>query len=186
MGLFNTFRTGDEENLISSYSTALFKKSAEAAKLIRDAKNETSKMNDEEWMKVFFEFLYFFLHLTDRDAFEVLDERKRDSIMSKLENLTIPLAVQTICQDWPGDMIKKVQSECTHNFNVSMDEYAKYKKWFPEKDEVMKDTLLWEFSKNIACFAGEEYSPAFIMMATEIAVKSYIDLVKTGFIKKIK
>lgn len=186
MGWLRMFTTDDKTKLISEYARELIKKSSESAKAIRDKKNETSDMTDEEWMKVFFEFLYFFLHLTDRNAFGVLDEKRRGKIMSELEILTIPLAVQTVCQSWPDEMVEKIKEECMHNFFVSMDEYGKYKKWFPEKEEGMKDTLIWEFSKNIARFATEESDLIILMLATEVTVQSYTDLNKTGFIEKIK
>lgn len=67
-----------------------------------------------------------------------------------------------------------------------MQDYAQYKKWFPEKGTGTGGTLFWEFGKQIANLAGRGFDIVYIMTAVELATNAMKTLDIQGFIGKIK
>ncbi len=94
--------------------------------------------------------------------------------------------METICRDWPPEKIEKIKRECKANFVVSMQDYARYKKWFPEKEAGPADTLFWEFGKQIADLAGRGLDIAYIMAAVQLATDAMKSLDIKGFVEKAK
>lgn len=188
MGWLDTFRKDFRQDYIGK----ILKHSAEGADAIRrlaedkSLEQEKQGLSHIEWFKVFFEFTYFYLHLTDRFAFGHMDEERRGSLMTGLEEICITFAVDVVCEGWPEDMKEKIKEESMGNFYISMEEYSKYKKWFPEKDEGAKDTLFWEFGKTIAKLAGRENDIIYIIACPEIVTNSLKDLDIRSFIEKGK
>lgn len=188
MGWFDTFKKDIRQDFLNK----IFKNSIEAANVILNlAKDESFEKNKQglsftEWFSILFEFIYFYLHLTDRFAFGYMDEDRRGILMTELEEICITSAVDEVCKGLTEDKKEKIKEECMQNFYISMEEYSKYKKWFPEKDEGLKDTLVWEFSKTIAKLAGQENNIVYIMACPSIAINSLKDLDIKSFIEKVK
>jgi len=55
-------------------------------------------------------------------------------------------------------------------------EYSEYKILFAEKNEPMKDTLIWEFSKNIARLSGYENNPGVIVECCTVVTGKLVDM----------
>jgi hypothetical protein len=143
-------------------------------------------LSNTKWVSILFEFIYFYLHLTDRFAFGHMNEERRGSLMTDLEEVCITAAVDAVCLRWPEDIKEKIKEECMGNFYISMAEYSKCKKWFPKKDEGAKGTLFWEFVKTIAKLAGQEHVVIFKLTVMQIATNSLKDLDIKSFINRIK
>lgn len=178
MGWFNSFK----KDPFKDYLRKIFDHSVESANTIQ----RDWGLDDMQWFAVLFEFLYLFLNLTDRVAFTVLGNEKRDKIMTELEEISISSAVKALCHDWRDDKIKKIEEECRHNYIVSMEEWGQCKGLFSEKDKGMKDNLFWEFSKVIAKLAGHEKDIAYMLLPTELATAALKDLDPKLFIEKMK
>ena len=143
-------------------------------------------ISDTEYFSILFEFIYFYLHLTDRFAFGHMNEEQRGSLMIELEELSITAAVDAVCLGWPEDKKERIKEECMGNFYISVAEYSKCKKWLPEKDEGAKDTLLWEFGKTIAKLAEQEHAVIFKLTVAQTVTNSLKDLDIKSFIKRVK
>jgi len=191
MGWLDSFKK-PQAGPIEDFSGSIFKQAAEGVDAIRKLAEDKSVEQDKyglgslEWMKVFFEFQNFYLHLTDRFAFGRLDEQKRGKVMTELERVSIDTSVETICKDWPRDKIANIKKECMDNFLVSMQDYAQYKKLFPDEGQGPKDTLLWEFGKQIASLSGRPFDMAFIIAGVELASKALTELDINSFIAKVR
>jgi hypothetical protein len=177
---------------VEEYSVRIFKAAAEGVDAIRQLSEDRSVESERyglthtEWFCVFNEFQYFYLHLTDRFAFGNIDESLRGKTLSELEDWAIDRSVETICKDWPPEKIENIKKESKANFLVSMQDYAQYKKWFPEKGAGTGGTLFWEFGKQIANLAGRGLDIVYIMTAVELATNAMKTLDIQGFIGKIK
>lgn len=188
MGWFDTFKKDFRED----YLNKIFRNSIEDANAIRrlaeDKSFEQNKqgLSDTEWLSIAFEFIYFYLHLTDRFAFEHMNEEQRAVLMTGVEKICISSAVNAICHEWAGDLKEKTKKECMENFYVSMQEYSKYKKWFAEKGKGTKNTLFWEFGKVIAKLAGRENDIRYVTFCIEIVINSLKDLDIKSFIEEVK
>jgi len=188
--LFESIRHGIKKDFKQDYLFKIFKNSTIAVEVMRRLveKKGTSQnkynLNDTEWSLILFEFIYFYLHLTDRFAFGHMNDEQREILMIDLGELCITAAVDAVFLKWPEDKKKKIKEEYMGNFNISVAEYNKYKKWLPEKDEGAKGTLLWEFGKKITKLARQELSFRLAVMQTvtnslkDLDIKSFINRVK--------
>ena len=191
MGWLDSFKR-PQAGPIEEFSIKIFKQAAEGVDTIRKLAEDKSIEQDKyglgslEWMKVFFEFQDFYLHLTDRFAFGELDEQKRSKVMNELAKVSIDTSVETICKNWPRDKIANIKKECMDNFLVSMQDYGQYKKLFPEEGQGPKGTLLWEFGTQIADLSGRQLDIAYVLAGVELASKALTELDIRSFIAKVK
>ena len=105
-----------------------------------------------------------------RYAFSMLGDEKR----IKLQELLLPtleeLSTEMWFGHWPNNYKEGVKKEFFHNYTVTEFEYSKFTKLVPDKDESPKDTLLWEFGKNIAKYSGHEYDMAVAALCNVVTV----------------
>ena len=193
MGLFKIFKKGNKTDDLLYYSTVIIRESEYAANeiknLVENDKTREFKKNidDKDWFSILFEFIYLFLHLTDRFAYGRMGDNYRHVIMKALEIQCIYGSVDVICPGWPENTIEKIKQECMENNYSFVEEYSNYKKLFPEKDESSKGTLFWEFGKNIAKLAkAHEQDFLYITTAVQLATYSFKELNIGSFINKVK
>lgn len=123
------------------------KKAREIKDLSEDYKKCLESADKNKLNSLWPEFLYFFMHVTDRIAFALLGDKKRSSFMNYLymdvaqeyfkitTGVDFPLAG---IGGWFGEEYSKRQNE-----------YSKYKLILSEKLERSSNTLFWEFSKKV-------------------------------------
>ncbi len=188
MGWFDTFK----RDFRVDYTARILGRSIEASNAIRrmveeeGLEQERQPLKDSEWFLIMFEFVYFYLHLTDRYAFGRMDEKRRGELMTGLEDLLIRNAVDTVLPKGPEDENEMVREMCLQTFRSRVEEYSKYKKLHAEKDEGLKNTLFWEFGKVIAKLAGGEGKASYIMPIVGIAIGSLEHLDIPSFVEKAK
>ena len=162
---------------------------AEAIRHLVEDKNLVQNKRDlshTEYWSILLEFIYLYLFLTDWFVVSYgINEEDRKKLIPLLADMSINLAVETFCQELPEDTKENITEECKHNFVISLTEYSKCKKLFPEKGESSQDTLFWEFGKNIAMLLGQ-VNIVTVMAAHDIAsdtlIKRKLDII--SFIKK--
>jgi len=191
MGWFDSFK----KDFRKDYVNKILINSSEAAEAIRhlvENKNIVENKRDlthTEYWSILLEFIYLYLHLTDRFAVNYgINEGDRRKLIILLADMSINSAVEIYCQDFPEDTKENIKEEYKYNFDISLMEYSKCKKLFPEKvEESSKDTLFWEFGKNIATLLGQ-VNIVTVMAAHDIAsdtlIKRKLDIM--SFIKKLR
>ncbi len=184
MGLFNFLKKdkdNDYKHHLLDYSAKIFADVWATAELLR----KELELDQLQWFKVLFEYLNLVLNLTDRAAFNKMSNEKRNKLMSELVNVSIPSAVDAICNKWSADEIKQTKEDCLYNYKVSLWHWGKYEILYAENDKKMGETVFWEFSKYVANLIGHTDDIAFIMKALIAAMRVYKDLDASSFIEKI-
>jgi len=186
MKLFRSHSEKKAEKLVIKYTEQIFKCSVESTNSIIVLANDENgkeklKIGDEVWFQILFEFIYLYLSHTDRFLFNQLTDKNRSKIMKIIVEASIYTSVDTVCKDWPSDMVKKIKQECMDNYFSFIQEYSQYKKFIEDKDESPKGTVLWEFGKNITKLAGHEMDILYMMPISEIIVTSLKDLDTKSF-----
>jgi len=141
----------------SLISVMLFESSIQGSELFRDIANDIKEDYDEKkYWEIAIEFQFFFIHRTDRLAFEVLGAQKRslfiNSLIEETCNFTLKNAINK--PKSKNEELKNMLLEYFDRLNARNIKYANYKKIFPEGSDTPKDTLLWEFGKlisNVVC-----------------------------------
>jgi len=157
-------------------------------------KPETSKneLGAISYAEVLLEFVTFFLHFTDRCLFwDVVAEgstgvKLRDDLMDELVERCINSAVDFCWFGLKEDAKQEYKKSSLKVYNIRMEKYSKCNKLFPEKNEGAKDTLFWEFSKNLCRLVERQHDPILKNLCIKAAVDALADIDPKSLTKKIK
>jgi hypothetical protein len=100
-----------------------------AAEHCRDrAKVFIAPQSEEEGQQreivTFYEFLYFFMHMSNRQAFRTLTEAHIEKLHSSLGPLISAVAIDAYFAHWPTDLKDKMRGEFYEKLNVAELEYT--------------------------------------------------------------
>lgn len=117
-------------------------------------KDKGIKIEDRKFVEVFFESALFYLSVIDRVAFKTLGADK-GSVFAKA--LFIEFS-ESLAKTYESDVESaRFRSAFEENYTMRRQEYAGYKKLFPDKnDKNMNDTLLGKFGKQIVEVLGSK------------------------------
>jgi len=147
---------------------------------------EDRSIDNKKYLEVFMEHLYLFLHIADRMAYSMMTEKSRGETMPKVVDLSIRVAIEATCGHWSDEQKAKIYDECMDNFCSTSEEFGQYERVFGDSETGDKDTLLWEFCKNIAKICGCESNLGAIVghgWVISVALKN-IDI--ESHLKKLK
>jgi hypothetical protein len=117
-----------KESAMSTLSKKVFEKSllcAESLKPDLEKKfGKDSKEFNSKYIPALFEFMYFFIHLTDRYAFEQLGLEKRNKLIDELTPTTIEATTHTFFGHCPKDMKDGIERDFYSNLNNATREYG--------------------------------------------------------------
>ena len=133
--------------------------------------NKFAQHPEVQEVYVFYEFLYFFLHLMNRQArIELGPDR-----VAKLENevwpLIIPSAVDAFFGHWPEKFKSRIESEFYDKLNNAKMEYASCKGLFPEKGLVGKTDPFSRLAINILHLASYELEESDCPASRELIIR---------------
>jgi hypothetical protein len=120
---------------------AIFESALVCAEAIRPQIDFPSEREREmQWVFILYEFVYFFMHMTNRAAYRVLGQDSRTRLQEEL-GTSIPVAVtEAICGHWPAELKSKLVGEFFQNLNNAELEYAECKQIFSES--LAEDAIL--------------------------------------------
>ncbi|MGD0076606.1 MAG: response regulator [Candidatus Binataceae bacterium] len=107
------------------------------------------------WWSVLSEFVYCFLHLTDRFAFQMLGPEKRDPLVDRLGPLVAERFVENYVGHWPKDRKDQIKSDFYDTLNVATQEYARCRELVAEpiySQEGVCGKLAWRVGDTAECF----------------------------------
>lgn len=74
-------------------------------------KASTEKERMEKEILVFFEFVYFYMHVTVREAVTTLSTEQKEKLLEYLEYMIPPVAIDSYCAHWPTNLREKMVNE---------------------------------------------------------------------------
>ena len=95
------------------------------------------------------EVIVFYMHLVDRLALAHFGVEKREVFGDRLIVAIVKEILRELGKDVSADDFGKALRD---TYNHRQIQYARYKVLIPPKDEPLKDTLYWEFSKILFGF----------------------------------
>ena len=105
------------------------------------------------------EVIVFYMHLVDRMAFGHFDKVKRETFGDRFIVAVVKEILRGLSKDLSADEFGKALRD---TYNRRQIQYARYKVLIPKKDEPLKDTLYWEFSKILFGFF-DSTNPAILV-----------------------
>lgn len=128
--------------------------------LIRELGSSTEGQPTEEQMLVYYELLYFFIHLTIRTA---VKQGLTETQISKLQGYLGPqmsqIAVDTFCSHWPVELRNRMAHQFFEKLNEAEADYSECRV-LALKDLSEKESLFGKVSHNVAQLLGNSGDPA--------------------------
>ncbi|MGO9274051.1 MAG: hypothetical protein ACLQOO_28075 [Terriglobia bacterium] len=121
MSWFNSSKKDD--SALFKLSKKIFEKSLLCAETLKPDLEEKfgkdSKEFHSKYIPVLFEFMYFFLHLTNRSAFAQLGHEKRNKLYDALAPIVIDDTARTLCTwfGWPTNLKDGIKRDFCNNLN---------------------------------------------------------------------
>jgi hypothetical protein len=133
--------------------------------------SESAAAQDESygWQTVF-EFVYLFLHIADRLAFQVIGSENRSSFMDDLASMTFHTTAEVFLRKPDDKLDRELKASLVASLNRRNTEYGSYQKLFPVGDDGFKGTLFWEFGKRIAETRRRPKDIGVMMTASSVAL----------------
>ncbi len=138
---------------------------------------------NEIWQIIFLQFTYLYLHLADRFFFGKTEENVRRAVCKKLDDETFQIILDSL-KNLPTTKVNEYREENLANYYASVNIFTNYKKLHPEKNELLKNTLFWEFGKIIASISSKNMNPADATLASTQVMKSLGRLNLKEFVKQ--
>jgi len=163
----------------------------------REAVKELIKMPTEEEKQereifIFYEFIYFYMHLTMRQAFGVLSEEQIKKIQDFLGPVIASVAIDSYFAHWPEDIKEKMTGEFYEKLNDAEMEYAActQSETSAEGEERIKEkfrALFLKLCSNVADLASNEESNLTLLIPVmEVASKEWAKMHLGKLISAIK
>lgn len=126
------------------------------------------------WVKVQYEFLFFFCHLAMRSALSQLGNDKRTKLQKLIGPILSTSTTEAWVGHWPEDLKERIKTDFFNNINVAELDYSECKGGLLVKDQPFsKDGLFSRLAINIAQLSGYENNPGIILQCESVAVKNF-------------
>jgi hypothetical protein len=138
----------------------------------------TEKERQEREVYIFYEFIYFYMHLTMRYAFVSLTGAQTKKLKDYLGPLISSIAIDSYFAHWPENLKQKMTGEFYDKLNAAELEYTECTQFdsSKQKKERLNEKLRALFIKlasNISELASDEKDIAIVLPVTEIAINEW-------------
>ena len=117
---------------------------------------------------VYFEFVYFFMHITNRVAFRILGHERRTKLQEELGPAMVHAVVESLCGHWPGEMKERIKHEFFEKMNDAEVEYSACP--LQSSDNPLGSNALFPLlARHVADLAGSPDNPEVILDALYVA-----------------
>jgi len=155
---------------IIQLSDVIFKNSLECAE---EVKQYIDDLPDPEfqltYIYILFEFMYFFMHMTNLIAYALLGDAKRRKLQKKLGPIIIGSTIETYFGDGPQKMKEEIRNHFFKQLNILEIEYSDCTELLSKDHPFTGNALFSKLSKNVAEVSGSPENPEMIMQVLTIS-----------------
>ena len=130
---------------------------------------------------IFYEFLYFFMHLMNREAHRRLPISKLEKLQQVVAPLILPSAVNSFFGHWPQKFKDGIERDLYTKLNDAEEEYSNCKKFFNDQFQIDANALISRLAMNVLSLAGYEIGSGQADGETMTLAK----LIETGAMAKL-
>ena len=172
MGWFNSFKK--DKSAIGELSNVIFKTSIECAEALKNYLNDsTEKERQEKWIYVLFEFIYFFMHMTNRIAFGNLGDERRIKLQNELAPIIIDPTIESFFGHWPKKLKEGIESDFYMKLNDAEIEYSDCKQLLPKDNPFSDKALFSKLAKNVAELSGHSHNQEMLIQIITLSVDAW-------------
>jgi hypothetical protein len=173
MGWFNTFKK--DKSAIVELSNVIFKSSLDCAEALKNYLNDfTEKERQERWIYILFEFIYFFMHMTNRIAFGKLGNEGRIKLQDELAPLIIGPTIESLFGHWPRKLKQGIKNDFYEKLNDAEIEYSGCNELLSKDHPFTSDKALFsKLARNVAELSGHSNNPAMLLQIITVSVDAW-------------
>lgn len=123
---------------------------------------------------LFYELLYFFSHLTVRQA---VGNGFSEPQIAKLQAVIGPMlastAVDAFCKHWPAELKKKIQGEFFEKLNDAETEYAQCNVVWSDEEPFSSMSIFGRMANNVAALWEQEQNPAIMAPVLSACIRAF-------------
>jgi hypothetical protein len=175
---FNTMHNDVElrTSTLGAIGVAIVKASNSCFEQMKPFINNTDhKKRQKLEVYLFFEFLYFFMHLTIRYAFSQLNEKQISKLQRYLGPMIVVTAIDTFFMHWPDDLKQKLRSEFYDKLNEAELDYSSSKELMSKNKPFTGDSLISKLARNVGQLIGDDMNPGTMMAAVDASTSALIE-----------
>jgi hypothetical protein len=187
MSWFNSAKRN--ESAVSKLPKKVFTMSLSCAETLKpDLEKKFGKdrsLFGSKYIQVLFEFMYFFIHLTDRYAFSQLGNERRSGLYDELVPATIEASIETLFGHCPQNIKEGIEKDFYSNLNNSQMDYGSCKELLlDQKDDIRtfeklkscakSKSMIGQLTDNLSqVIQGEiNLNPLFTISILEVVLES--------------
>jgi len=153
--LLDKARKHAENSRLADLSNAIFETAVARANTIEPYLADIADGKRQE-VRLYctFEFIYFFVHLTNRLALPMLGPQGRTRPMDELQPLLVFPAIEALFGDWPQDLKDKLAADFVDKLQSSETEYARCRP-ITDSDFTAESNLFYTLARIVSDIAGK-------------------------------
>ena len=175
MGMFSRIFSSPEKpktNPVGDVGVAIIKAAHTCTQALKSKLNfSDAKEKQQTEAYVFFEFIYFFMHLTMRSAFSLLTEQQITGLQGYLGPLISSTAVDSYFAHWPENQKEKILSDFYSKLNDAESEYSTSKEIVSGK--FLDNSLFSKMARKLEGLSGNNLNPMTNVFIQSSAADAY-------------
>lgn len=139
-------------------------------------KGADEKKTQELNIYVFYEFIYFFMHMTMRTGFSRLNELQLQRLQEYLGPLISQTAIDSFFRHWPDDLKAKMRTEFYEKVNDAELDYGTSKVIFSKEELYTSDSLFSKLARNVSELNGSPMDPAIMTAVLAVSLEAFTNM----------
>ena len=162
---------------LGDISLAIIKASSNCFEYTKPSvKGSNEKEIKKNEILVYYDFIYFFMHLTMRMASSKLIRNQFEKLQECLGPFISQTAINSFFQDWPEESKSKMLSNFFDGLNAAELDYSESKEFMVKDDLISGNSLLAKLSSKIAELSGNGTNLGTMMKVKFIAANEYMSM----------
>jgi len=150
-----------------------------------------NKMNDDEKsiakIDVYYEYMFFFIHMTERMAFNYFTKKQMKILNEYLIMQLVPMAIDRFFSRSPAEVKESLTNEFMDKRNAAEISYTDSREIFSQKfDPLNSDAVFSKLGRSVATIMGEPYNPATIMLVIKYGADALMNMDLESLIKQAR
>lgn len=172
----STFRT-PERPPIANLAIHIFQASLNGAEALKESIHAADEKDRTKRLYLIeLEFLYLFMHMTNRVALAELGHERRARMQAQLGPLIFQPTIESIFGHLTPETKDGIENEFFEKLNCAELEYAECKQLLDPEDPLASNALFSKFAAKVCGLLGNRYNPALFGQVTILAADSYVKL----------
>lgn len=160
--------------------TAALKCGEGTQSFIKERYGEDSSESKFMFVRVCYEYLFFFLHMVDRIVLSELGPEVRANLQELLYPLVQKGSTEAFCRHWPNEIKEKVNADFVVNLNSANYDYAQCKSIYDQEAPLAKSSVVGNLGHRISGVLSMDKNLPLVVTCTSVGLSalSILDLKK--------